>query len=280
MHLVTHTCFDVSIENNIAHLVMKRPEKRNAMNEAFWRELPEIVRKIDAEASARVIVISSTGPHFTAGIDLAMLATALVDDGSMDHRMQRPLKFLDLVKQLQDTFTALEQCRIPVLAAIQGGCIGGGVDLITACDLRYATKDAYFTIQEINIGMTADVGTFPRIVKLMPEGVVRELAYTGRKLTAIEAHGFGLVNQVFEDQAEMLEGVMKIAAEIAAKSPNAIIGSKRIITYARDHSTADTLDFIGVWNMSMLMPEEIMEAVGAGQQKRAAKFVDMAGKKG
>lgn len=280
MHLVTHTCFDVSIENNIAHLVMKRPEKRNAMNEAFWRELPEIVRKIDAEASARVIVISSTGPHFTAGIDLAMLATALVDDGSMDHRMQRPQKFLDLVKQLQDTFTALEQCRIPVLAAIQGGCIGGGVDLTTACDLRYATKDAYFTIQEINIGMTADVGTFPRIVKLMPEGVVRELAYTGRKLTASEAHGFGLVNQVYEDQQAMLEGVMKIAAEIAAKSPNAIIGSKRIITYARDHSTADTLDFIGVWNMSMLMPEEIMEAVGAGQQKRAAKFVDMAGKKG
>lgn len=279
MHLVTHTCFDVSIENNIAHLVMKRPEKRNAMNEAFWRELPEIVRKIDAEASARVIVISSTGPHFTAGIDLAMLATALVDDGSMDHRMQRPQKFLDLVKQLQDTFTALEQCRIPVLAAIQGGCIGGGVDLTTACDLRYATKDAYFTIQEINIGMTADVGTFPRIVKLMPEGVVRELAYTGRKLTASEAHGFGLVNQVYEDQQAMLEGVMKIAAEIAAKSPNAIIGSKRIITYARDHSTADTLDFIGVWNMSMLMPEEIMEAVGAGQQKRAAKFVDMAGKK-
>jgi enoyl-CoA hydratase len=280
MHLMTHTCFDVSIENNIAHLVMIRPEKRNAMNEAFWRELPEIVRKIDADASARVIVISSTGPHFTAGIDLAMLATALVDDGSADHRMQRPQKFLDLVKQLQDTFTALEQCRIPVLAAVQGGCIGGGVDLTTACDLRYATKDAYFTIQEINIGMTADVGTFPRIVKLMPEGVVRELAYTGRKLTASEAHQFGLVNQVFEDQAEMLQGVMKIAAEIAAKSPNAIIGSKRIITYARDHSTADTLDYIGVWNMSMLMPEEIMEAVGAGPQKRAARFVDMAGKKG
>jgi len=280
MHFVTHTCFDVSIENNIAHLVMKRPEKRNAMNEAFWRELPEIVRKIDAEASARVIVISSTGPHFTAGIDLGFLATALIDDGSVDYRMQRPQKFLDLVSQLQDTFTALEQCRIPVLAAIQGGCIGGGVDLTTACDLRYATRDVYFTIQEINIGMTADVGTFPRIVKLMPEGVVRELAYTGRKLTASEAQGFGFVNQVFDNQAEMLEGVMKIAAEIAAKSPNAIIGSKRIITYSRDHSTADTLDFIGVWNMSMLMPEEIMEAVGAGQQKRAMKFVDMAGKKG
>ncbi len=274
-----HACFDLSIENNIAHLVMKRPEKRNSMTAEFWRELPEIVRKIDAEASARVIVISSTGPHFTGGIDLGMLATALTSDGSAKDRMQRPQKFLDLVTRLQDTFSALEQCRIPVLAAIQGGCIGGGVDLATACDLRYATEDAYFTIQEINIGMTADVGTFPRMVKLMPEGVVRELAYTGRKLTADEARQHGLVNQVYADHEAMLADVMEIAAEIATKSPNAIIGSKRIITHARDHSTADTLDYIGVWNMAMLQPEEIMEAIGARQQKRAGRFEDMSGRK-
>ncbi len=276
---MTYSCFDVSIENKIAHLVMKRPQKRNAMNETFWRELPEIIRNIDAEATARVIVISSTGPHFTAGIDLAYLATALVDDGSTKAKMQRPQQFLDLVTYLQNSFTALEQCRIPVLAAIQGGCIGGGVDLATACDLRYATRDAFFTIQEINIGMTADVGTFPRIVKLMPEGVVRELAYTGRKLSADEAMRFALVNQVFDDHQAMLEGVMEIAREIAAKSPNAIIGSKRIITHARDHATQETLDYIGVWNMAMLQPEEIMESIAAKQQKRTAKYVDMASKK-
>ena len=270
-----HICFDVSIENKIAHLVMKRPEKRNSMIREFWTELPEIIRKIDAEASARVIVISSTGPHFTGGIDLMMLAGELADDGSSKTRMQRAARFLGLVKELQDTFSALEDCRIPVLAAIQGGCIGGGVDLATACDLRYATSNAYFTIQEINIGMTADVGTFPRIVKLMPEGVVRELAYTGRKLTASEALQHGLVNQVFDDHESLLAGVMEVAGEIAAKAPNAIMGSKRIITYARDHSTADTLDYIGVWNMAMLHPEEIMEAMAAKQQKRAPEFIDL-----
>ena len=272
---MTYTCFDVSIENKIAHLVMKRPEKRNSMIREFWSELPEIVRKIDDEASARVIVISSTGPHFTGGIDLMMLANELNDDGGNEARMQKAARFLSLVSELQDSFTALEQCRIPVIAAIQGGCIGGGVDLATACDLRYATDDAYFTIQEINIGMTADVGTFPRIVKLIPEGVVRELAYTGRKLTASEAHQHGLVNQVFADQEQMLVGVMEIAKEIASKAPNAIMGSKKIITHARDHSTADTLDYIGVWNMAMLHPEEIMESMAAKQQKRAPKFVDM-----
>ncbi len=272
---MTHICFDVSIENKIAHLVMKRPEKRNSMIREFWTELPEIIRKIDAEASARVIVISSTGPHFTGGIDLMMLAGELADDGSAKTRMQRAARFLGLVKELQDTFSALEQCRIPVLAAIQGGCIGGGVDLATACDLRYATSNAYFTIQEINIGMTADVGTFPRIVKLMPEGVVRELAYTGRKLTASEALQHGLVNQVFDDQTSLLAGVMEVAGEIASKAPNAIMGSKRIITYARDHSTADTLDYIGVWNMAMLHPEEIMETMAAKQQKRAPEFIDL-----
>ena len=228
---MTYTCFDVSIENKIAHLMMKRPEKRNSMIREFWSELPEIVRKIDDEGSARVIVISSTGPHFTAGIDLMMLANEFNDDGSSDARMQKAARFLGLVSELQDTFSALEQCRIPVIAAIQGGCIGGGVDLATACDLRYSTEDAYFTIQEINIGMTADVGTFPRIVKLMPEGVVRELAYTGRKLTASEAHQHGLVNQVFERHEQMLAGVMEIAAEIASKAPNAIMGSKKIITH-------------------------------------------------
>jgi len=179
------------------------------------------------------------------------------------------------LEQLQHAFSALENCRVPVIAAIQGGCIGGGVDLATACDLRYATSDAFFTIFEINVGMTADVGTFPRITNLIPEGIARELAYTGRRMPADEARSFGLVNNVFDDHEAMLQGVMEVAAEIASKPPLAVYGCKRAITYARDHNTADALDHIGVWNSSMLIPQEMMEAMQAKAQKRDPEFSDL-----
>ena len=179
------------------------------------------------------------------------------------------------VKRLQDSLSALEACRIPVLAAIQGGCYGGGVDLITACDMRYGTQDSFITIYEINVGMTADVGTFPRILNHMPEGVVRELAYTGRKMPADECKARGLYNEVYEDQDAMLEAVLKLAKDIASKPPLAIYGCKRIITYARDHSTEDSLDNIAIWNMSMLIPSEMMESMMAGKQKRPGNFQDL-----
>ena len=271
---MSHKCFDVSIDNNIAHIVLSRPEKRNAMSVDFWRELPEIVRDIDDNAKARVIVISSTGPIFSAGIDVSMLSSD-VTGGRDKNDPQYAAGFYQTVKRLQDSFNALENCRIPVLAAIQGGCIGGGVDMITACDMRYGTADSYITIYEINVGMTADVGTFPRILNHLPEGIVRELAYTGRKMGAEECERRGLYNAVFETQEEMLEGVMKIAAEIATKPPLAIYGCKRIIKYSRDHSTEDALDNIGVWNMGMLIPSEMMEAMGAKMQKREAVFKDL-----
>ena len=149
------------------------------------------------------------------------------------------------------------------------------MDLATACDMRYATEDAFFTIYEINIGLTADVGTFPRIAKLIPEGVARELAYTGRRMPAREAQAVGLVNRVFPDTEAMRTDVMTVAREIAAKAPLAIYGCKRMINYARDHSTADTLDYVGVWNASMLQPEEIMEAMSANAQKRTGDFADL-----
>ncbi len=162
-----------------------------------------------------------------------------------------------------------------MLAAIQGGCIGGGVDLVTACDMRYATRDAFVTVFEINIGMTADVGTFPRLYKLIPEGVARELAYTGRRMSAEEAERIGLVNRVFEDQKTLLEEVMAIARDIASKPPLAIHGCKRMANYSRDHSTADGLDYISIWNASMLQHEEIMEAMQANAEKRAGRFADL-----
>lgn len=272
---MSHDCFEVTIEGGIAHLVLNRPEKRNSMIPAFWTELPAIIRDIDHNARARVIVISSTGPHFTSGLDIkAFESIAAGGDDPMVER-QAGLRFQHTVRAMQETFTCLEQCRVPVLAAIQGGCIGGGVDLITACDMRYATADAFITIHEINIGMTADVGTFPRIYKLIPEGVARELAYTGRRMPAEEAQAVGLVNRVFPDHDSLLEGVMGIAREIATKPPLAIHGTKRMANYARDHSVADSLDYIGVWNASMLQHAEIREAMQANAEKRPGEFADL-----
>ena len=277
------TCFKVSIENNIAHLVLNRPEKRNSMIPEFWDELPEIIQRIDENSLARVIVISSTGPHFTSGIDTSVFGNP--EEASNNPAQQKKLnkvhgaKLYDPVKYLQKTFSCLEESRIPVLAAVQGGAIGGGVDLITACDMRYMTEDAFLSIFEINIGMTADVGTFPRIAKLLPEGVAKELAFTGRKMSANEAKELGLVNRVFQNQESMLKGVMAIAEEIATKAPLAIYGTKRIINYSRDHNTSDTLDYIGIWNASMLQQEEIREAMGAHKEKRRGDFVDLPAKR-
>ncbi len=270
---MSYSCFDVTIENQIAHIVLNRPEKRNAMSAEFWADLPEIIRDIDAGAKARVIVISSTGPVFSAGIDLSMFAD--IAGPSDKNHPQYGTAFLSKVKYLQASFTALEDCRIPVLVAIQGGCIGGGVDLITACDMRYGTQDSFITIYEIMVGMTADVGTFPRILNHMPEGVVRELAYTGRKMQADECRERGLFNAVYKDQAAMMDAVMQTAATIAARPPAAVYGCKRAITYSRDHNTADALDNIATWNMSMLIPSEMMEAMQAKGQKRAGKFAEL-----
>ncbi|MGB3455147.1 MAG: enoyl-CoA hydratase-related protein [Litorimonas sp.] len=273
-----YECFTVSIEDQVAHIRLSRPEKRNAMSESFWADLPEIVRDIDDNARARVIVISADTvgerPIFSAGIDVSMFSSGGVS-GNDKNNPVHGADFYQNVLRLQDSFTALEQCRIPVIAAIHGGCIGGGVDLITACDMRYGTQDAFITIYEINVGMTADVGTFPRILNHMPEGVVRELAYTGRRMGAQECERRGLFNAAYDTQAEMMDAVMATAREIASKPPLAIYGCKRIITYSRDHSTADALDQIAVWNMSMLVPTEMMEAMAAKGQKRAGVFADL-----
>ena len=274
---MAYECFEVSIENNIAHVILNRPEQRNAMNMAFWKELPEIIEDIDANARARVIVISSRGPHFSAGLDLTMFGSANdnTQTQSEEKAKQRGAASYDNILFMQRSFNCLEECRLPVLVAIQGGAIGGGVDLSVACDMRYATEDAYLIIQEINIALTADVGTFPRLVKLIPEGLVREMAYTGRPLPARAAKEAGLVNQVYPDQESMLEGVMEIAAEIASKAPIAMYGSKRMINYARDHSTQDGLDYISIWNTSMMNGGEIMEAIIAKREGRTPEFVDL-----
>jgi len=271
---MTYQSFDLTIDNKIAHIVLSRPDKRNALAADFWAELPKAVRDIDENAKARVIVISSTGPVFCAGIDISMLAGGVTGGHDKNHPTYGAA-FLGKVKYLQDTFTSLEQCRIPVLTAIQGGCYGAGVDMITAADMRYCTEDAFFTITEIDVGMTADVGTFPRILNHLPEGIARELAYTGRKMDAAEAVSHGLINTVYKNQAEMLAGVMDIARMIASKSPLAVMGCKKAITYGRDHNTKDALEQIAIWNASFLNPTEMMEAMQARAQKRPGNFQDL-----
>jgi len=274
---MSYACFEVRIENNIAHVILNRPDKRNAMNADFWQELPEIIKDIDRVPKARVIVLSSKGPHFSAGLDLTSFSNIgqSPEPDPEQKKLQRSAAFYDNVLHIQNAFTCMEEARIPVLCCIQGGAIGGGVDLATACDIRYATEDAFLIIQETNIGMTADVGTFPRLVKLIPEGYVREMAYTGRRVNANEARQMGLINEVYPDQETMLTAVMAIAAEIANKAPTAIYGCKRMINYARDHSTADGLDYIAIWNASMLKLEEIQEAISANAEGRPGDFLPL-----
>ena len=274
---MTYECFDVAIDDGVAHVQLSRPNKRNAMNAAFWRELPAIINDIDAQAKARVIVVSSTGPHFSAGLDLSMFGAGADAEGTRSDaaKKQRGAASYRHILHMQKSFNCLEECRLPVLVAIQGGAFGGGVDLATACDMRYATEDAFFVIQEINIALTADVGTFPRLVKLIPEGIVRELAYTGRRMSAADALACGLVNRVYPDKEAMLNDVFTIAREIASKAPIAVYGSKRMINYARDHSTADALDYISIWNTSMMNSSEILEAINAKGEGRDGDFVDL-----
>ncbi len=270
------TCFTVSIEDGVAHIQLTRPEKMNAMNRAFWNELPAIVRDIDDNARARCIVITSTGKHFSAGMDLSVFTdgASVVPEAQAD-RQTAAESFRRHVHLLQDSFSCLDEARMPVIVAIQGGCIGGAVDMTSACDIRYVSADAFFCIQEINIGMTADVGTFPRLCKLIPEGWVRELAYTGRRLSAARARDIGLVNEVFDTHEALVEHALATGREIASKSPLAVAGSKVMINYARDHSIKDALDYIATWQTGMFSPPHMMEAFQAKAQKREASFPDL-----
>ena len=270
------TCFKVSIENNIAHIVLNRPEAFNAMPRPFWNELPAIVHDISDNAKARVIVISSTGKHFTAGMDISVFTDGDGVSAQGGDQYTRAESFRQFVLTLQGTFNCLDNARVPVIAAIQGGCIGAGVDMTSACDIRFCTEDAFFQIAEINIGMTADVGTFPRLCKLIPEGWVRELAYSGRRLPAEKAKAIGLVNETFATQEAMLVHVLELAREIAEKAPVAVAGSKRMINHARDHSIADGLDYIATWQAGMFSPPHMMEAFAAKAQKRAPEFPNLA----
>ncbi len=241
------------------------------MNVDMWQEIRQAFNWIDDTPEARVAILQGDGKLFTAGIDLEMMmGMGSTIQNDCEARMRENLR--RVILDLQDTLTSLERCRKPVLAAIHGGCIGGGIDLVTCADMRYCSDDAYFVIKEIDIGMTADVGTLQRLPKLIGEGMARELAYTGRRVLADEARELRLVNQVFDSRETLYAGVQAIAATIAAKSPLAIRGTKEMITYARDHSVADSLNYNATWNAAMLLGDDLQEAMMANMGKRAAEF--------
>lgn len=266
--------FQIEITDQVAHLQFCRPQALNSMNKAFWLELPRALQDIEMNTDARVIVVSSTGKHFSAGMDLGVFSDSKAvpmsgDPGRMGENLRR------VVLQLQDSLSSLERVRLPVLSAVQGGCIGGALDLVCASDMRYCTEDAYFNIKETEIGMTADVGTLQRMPKLIPAGVVRELAYTGRKFQAEEALRLGFVNQVFDTQEAMLAGVMAVARQIAQNSPLAVTGCKEMLNYSRDHSVEDSLKYMATWQAGMFRPTDLMKSFQAKATKQPAQYDEL-----
>lgn len=267
-----YQAFVVELSGNVAHVQINRPEKINAMNAAFWTEIIDIFQWVENTDAVRAVVLSGAGKHFSSGIDLMLLASVANELGKDVGRNARLLR--RKILELQASFNAVDNCRKPVLAAIQGYCIGGAIDLISACDMRYAAQDAQFSIKEVDIGMAADVGTLQRLPRIIGDGMLRELAYTGRQFGAEEARSIGLVNRVFADQQSLLAGVMQIAEEIAAKSPIAVTGTKAMISYMRDHTINDGLEYVATWNSAMLQSNDLRVAIAAHMSKQKPEFVD------
>ena len=269
-----YTCFDVTVKDHVAHVVMNRPDEFNSMTRLFWKELPEIIKELDKNAAARVILLKGEGKHFNAGMDLANFAPAKKDGVKKDPARMRET-FYHEVLELQDTFTALEECRMPTIASIQGACVGGGIDMVAACDIRHCSSDAFFKIAEVDIGLAADVGTLQRLPTLIPIGVVRELAYTGRKFLPDEARELGFINKVFDSLEDLEAGSLALAQEIASKSPLVTRVIKKQINYARDHSVRESLDYHAAWNSSLISGQDMEAAMKAMMEKSQAEYDDL-----
>jgi enoyl-CoA hydratase len=265
--------FELSLEDKVANLRFNRPAKANALHAAAWKELKAAFVDLSERADVRVVVLSGEGQHWCAGIDLSLLMEVAQYQHLAGEGRKRE-KLRDFIYHLQDCITTIERCRKPVLAAIHGGCIGGGVDIATACDMRYCTEEAYFTVKEIDLGLVADIGTLQRLPKLIPAGMAYELAYTGRKIFGPEAQSVGLVNSTFPDRAALQAGVMAIAADIAAKPPLVIRGIKEVMQYSREHSTADGLQYVGTYNAAYLLSDDLLEAFRATMSKETPTFRD------
>lgn len=270
---MTFERLEVTLDGAVATVTLNCPDKGNAIDMAMWREIRDAMRWLDETPAARVGIVCGAGKQFTTGIDLALLGALRAEIGdACDGRAGEKLR--RLILDLQDTLTSVEHCRKPVIAAIHGACIGGGVDLATACDIRCCSVDAAFSVKEIDVGVTADLGTLQRLPRLVGEGMARELAYTARIVDGREACAIRLVNRCYGTREELMAGVRELAATIAAKSPLSVRGAKEMITYARDHPVADALNYVATWNAAMLMSADLTEALQAAREKRKPQFRD------
>ena len=266
--------FSLASQDGVAHLTLNRPERMNTMAPPFFPALRDAVRRLGDAGTTRALVVSSTGKHFSAGMALdvfgsgdAMLATATP---------RARLAFQETLRRLIDCFGAIDDARFPVICAVQGGCIGGALDLATACDIRVASADAFFTVQEIHIGMMADLGVLQRLAKLVPQGVAREMAYTGERVGAERALAIGLVNAVLPDAAAALDHALMLAKSIAAKSPLAVAGSKLALNHARDHGTAAALAQMTLLQSAIFDRGEMTRAIAGWKAKRDPDFDSLA----
>ena len=271
MTLPNFETLTLSVEGGVAEVALNRPDKANAMNLTMWRELQVCFEWLDEELSVRAVILHGEGKNFCAGIDLGMFGQ-LVDKDIEPCRARE--KFRRMILSLQDNLSAIEKCRKPVLAAIHRNCVGGGIDMISCADMRYCTEDVKFSIKEIDVGMTADVGTLQRLPMLVAEPLVREWAYTGRNILAEEAVDSHLANRSYADKDTMMTAVREIAADIASKSPLAIRGIKEMMNYGRDHSVADGLNHIATWNAGMLSEQDVLAAITASASGEVAKYDD------
>lgn len=269
----SYKTFHVHIHDKIAQVCINRPKKANALNATAWREMRHIFTALDADSGVRVIVLSGEGKHFCSGIDLSLLMSIRQNSADSDEGRQRE-KIRQFAKELQAPIDAIESCRKPVLAAIHNACVGGGVDIVSACDMRYATEETFFAIAEIDMGMVADLGTLQRLPKLIGEGITRELAFTGRRMYGAEAKDHHLVNHLYPDKETMMADVTETARMIASKSPLSIRGTKEVMNFGRDHTVADGLEFVATWNAGMILSKDLNEAFMANIEKRAPNFDD------
>lgn len=270
---MTYTNFLVSVTDKVAHVSINRPQKANALHMPAWEELKAIAEELSDRKDVRVMVLSGEGKLFCAGIDLELLMSVkefekITSGGNRSEAVH------SMIAKLQDCVSSLERCSKPVLAAIHNGCIGGAVDIVAACDLRYCSDDAYFTIKEIDMGMVADLGTLQRLPKFVRPAVVAEMALTGRNVSATEAVEIGLVNARFSTRETLMEGVRKVALQIASKSPLSVRGTKEVLRHARDHAVDSGLDFIARWNSARLLSDDLTESFKAVLEKRKPNYDD------
>ena len=264
----------VVIEGSIAKVLINRPEKANALDRELWNGIGECFRGLDVNSQVRVCVLSGVGKHFCSGIDLQLLQEIGLQSEEIDCEGRKRDFLRREILLLQAAFNEIERCRKPVIAAVQGTCIGGGLDLISACDLRYSTKNVSFQIKEIDLGIVADMGSLQRLPALMPQGAVRELALTGRVFHGEEAYSLGLLNGCFKDRESLMISIQGIAQSISEKSPLVVSGIKENLLYARDHTVSESLSHVAAWNAAMLLSNDLEEAMTAMLQNRPPRFQD------